>query len=45
MTDLNVLCRFMRTPYVGLVTEMLFDCVGLTQWEVICEGNERLNEQ
>lgn len=35
MKDLNMLCRFMRAPYVGLDTEILFDCVGLTQWEGI----------
>lgn len=43
--DLHVFPGSMGALCVGLVTEILFDCVGLTQWEVIWEGNERLNEQ
>lgn len=45
VTDLHVFPASLGAPCVGLVTEILFDCVGLTQWEVIWEGNERLNEQ
>lgn len=35
MIDLHVFPGSMGAPCVGLVTEILFDCVGLTQWEVI----------